>query len=148
MARPTRQGVPIPTQRKRPACCSRVLGPPVGLRITHGLVSTADLATPLTGALAPRDWVLCLEVGEHIPARYESTFLANLDALNVQGAVISWAVSRNGHGHVNPHPNSWAIEKFQQRGYTHDVQAQRALRASVATLAWFRTTLLVFRRQR
>ena len=69
-------------------------GAPNVAEVTHGLVTTHDLSQPLKRA--PADWVLCLEVAEHIPQRYEEAFLTNLDALNCKGLVISWASERYG----------------------------------------------------
>src|SRR4030067_2818051 len=37
-------------------------------------------------------WVLSLEVGEHIPKKYEGIFIHNLHILNEFGIVLSWAI--------------------------------------------------------
>merc|ERR1712232_875896 len=37
------------------------------------------------------DWVMCLEVLEHIPSEFEQVALANLRRHARKGAVISWA---------------------------------------------------------
>ena len=36
------------------------------------------------------DWVLSLEVGEHVPSRYEDMYLRNLHAHNCKGIILSW----------------------------------------------------------
>jgi len=36
-------------------------------------------------------WVLSLEVAEHIPRRFEASFVRNVDCANTRGAVISWS---------------------------------------------------------
>ena len=40
--------------------------------------------------LGAADWVLCLEVAEHIPRAFEERLLANLDSHNRRGIVMSW----------------------------------------------------------
>jgi hypothetical protein len=48
------------------------------------------------------DWVMSLEVGEHIDAKYESTFVDNLHRANRKGIILSWGlVGQGGHSHVN-----------------------------------------------
>lgn len=36
-------------------------------------------------------WVMSLEVAEHIPRRFEASFMRNVDCANTRGAVISWS---------------------------------------------------------
>eukprot|EP01031_Cornospumella_fuschlensis_P031929 gene31929-38603_t len=36
------------------------------------------------------DWVISLEVGEHIPKQFESTFIHNLHHVNRKGMILSW----------------------------------------------------------
>ena len=48
------------------------------------------------------DWVLSLEVGEHVPPAHEMMYLRNLHAHACQGLVLSWAyLGKYGVGHVN-----------------------------------------------
>lgn len=58
-----------------------------------GFVEHLDLSQPVY--LSPKDWVLSLEVGEHIPAEHEKTFIENLHRHNKKGIVLSWAVEGN-----------------------------------------------------
>ena len=112
---------------------------------TGGLVHTADLTTRLT--LEPADWILCLEVAEHIPTKHEEVFLSNLRRHNRVGIVLSWSDNPGGNGHVNRRSNAWVIERFGRMGYAHDAPTQRALRRSVSDIHWYRDTIMVFRRQ-
>jgi SAM-dependent methyltransferase len=94
------------------------------------------------------DWVLSLEVGEHLPAVYEEVFLDTLHRHNRLGIVLSWAVpGQGGHGHVNERPNWYLRARLSARGYAHDPTAEQRLRAA-ATYPWFPNTLMVFRRTR
>lgn len=110
----------------------------------HPLI-IADLSKPLSlgGRL---DWVLSLEVGEHIPEAYEETFLHNCDSNNTQGIVISWAVpGQDGRGHVNCRSNLYVKDKMKSRGYKNDIEEEELMR-EVSTLPWFKNTIMVFRR--
>jgi len=111
--------------------------------VTNGFVQFLDLAE--TQRMPRKDWVLSLEVGEHIPREYETIFLDNLAAHNQLGIVLSWAVDKGGHFHVNERSNEYIKEQFALRGYTSDdVTASRLRR--VAEQDWFKRTIMVFRR--
>jgi hypothetical protein len=104
----------------------------------------ADLAIP--AQFPPRDWVLCLEVGEHVPAKFEDQLFANLHGANRDGMIISWAVEgQKGRAHVNCRNNDYIVAKVRAMGYTRDKVMQAELR-EVATVNWFRNTLMVFRK--
>lgn len=60
--------------------------------LTDGFVRWADLTLPYALDDGPADWVLSLEVGEHIPAQFESVFLDTLNRNNRCGVLLSWAV--------------------------------------------------------
>jgi len=103
-----------------------------------------DLAVPVL--VEPADWVLSLEVGEHIPAEFQDAFIGNLHTHNRLGIVISWAVpGQGGCGHVNCRDNGYVRGIFHELGYTSDYGAQTQLRAA-ASMVWFKNTLMVFRR--
>ncbi len=120
-------------------------GNPDTVERTQGLGSVLDLSEPFD--LAQKcDWALCLEVGEHIPQRYEKTLLANLHSHNQKGIILSWAVlGQEGHGHVNPQENAYIKEQMAGYGYQNDLAIENLLREK-ATLSWFKNTLMVFRK--
>jgi hypothetical protein len=61
-------------------------------KVTGGRAKWADLTEPLEDVL-PADWVLSLEVGEHIHAGTASeAFIRNLHEHNLRGTVVSWGV--------------------------------------------------------
>jgi FkbM family methyltransferase len=104
-----------------------------------------DLSGPIDVGLF--DWVLSLEVGEHIPPRHELTFLANLDRHNRVGIVLSWAtVGQGGYGHFNERNNAYVKCRLQKLGYQCDQEAETRLRQA-STLPWFQHTIMVFRKQ-
>lgn len=54
-------------------------------------VKFLDLTAPQYG-LAAYDWVISVEVGEHIPAKFQNIYLDNLVRHAREGIVLSWAV--------------------------------------------------------
>ncbi|CAG5124210.1 unnamed protein product, partial [Candidula unifasciata] len=54
-------------------------------------VKFLDLTAPQYG-LPAYDWVVSVEVGEHIPAKFEDIYLDNLARHAKEGIVLSWAV--------------------------------------------------------
>ncbi len=112
---------------------------------TDGYVKFADLTVPQFFE-GKHDWVMSLEVGEHIPAEYESAFLDNLVRNAGKGVLLSWAVEgQHGHHHVNNHNNDYVIEAMRTRGLVYDAEAAKSVR-SVAELGYFKNTIMIFRR--
>lgn len=101
-----------------------------------------DFAIPQN--LGQHDWVMSIEVGEHIPNEYEDCFLENLDRHNKIGIVLSWAVvGQPGRGHVNCHDNQYVKDKMTLLGYSNDIEAETRLRAC-ANHGHLRKTIMVF----
>ena len=83
---------------------------------TGGAVRWFDLTLPL--AFPRSDWVISLEVGEHVPPMFEGMVLRNLHAHNCRGIVLSWArLRQRGHGHVNNHMPDYLAKKLHALGY-------------------------------
>ena len=92
------------------------------------------------------DWVLSLEVGEHIPAKYESDYINNIDANNKKGVIISWAIpGQHGYGHVNCRDNKYIKDLFHKLGYMNNTEIETKFR-EVSRLPWFGNTIMVFER--
>jgi len=127
-----------------------------GLFVTcyDGNPSTQDLSDGRCGILdlskvvdiTPHDWVLSLEVGEHIPPQFEDVFIQTLNKVNKKGLIVSWAVEgQGGTAHVNCRNNPYIKERFAKMGYISDEETQTDLRSKVR-FPWFKNTLMVFRR--
>lgn len=102
-----------------------------------------DLTNPI--GLNKMNWVLSLEVGEHIPKELMNQYIENLKNLSEDGIVLSWAVlGQGGDGHVNELPNEDVIALFPE--YDYDIETSLYLR-SKATLWWFKNTIMVFKRK-
>ena len=112
------------------------------------LVCYMDAARSLAGEarIGPFDWVVSVEVGEHIPAgKDSSTFLDNLVLLAREGVVLTWAVpGQGGAWHVNEQDNRWVVEKMEGRGMTYQQDIATDMRNRVTHLNWLRNTIMVF----
>ena len=125
--------------------CHGVDGNPNTEELTGGICTQADLARPLESS-TQFDWVLSLEVAEHIPAKYERTYLENLDRMNRDGIIMSWGLpGQTGLGHVNCRDNEYVKCRLAAMGYEAIDEAAQKMRA-VSTLEWFKHTVMVFKR--
>jgi hypothetical protein len=121
-------------------------GNPNTQELSEGRCGVLDLSKPLN--LSRHDWVLSLEVGEHIPQAFEDTFLNNLDSGNTEGVILSWAVEgQGGTSHVNNRNNTYIRTKMHAKGYLTDEMTETNLRSS-STFSWFKNTIMVYRRKR
>jgi glycosyltransferase involved in cell wall biosynthesis len=110
--------------------------------ISDGLCNVADLTQ--VHDFGQRDWVLSLEVGEHIPKEYENIFIQNLIKHAKKGIVLSWAIpNQPGDGHVNCQSNEYVIDLMAKNGFLLDAKQSYILREE-AELWWFKNTLMVF----
>jgi hypothetical protein len=92
--------------------------------------------------------VLCLEVGEHIPAGDEDMFLSNITQALWGALVLSWAVpGQAGDGHVNCRSNEYIIDKLRNWGFDYFAERTKEVRAIYhGECPWFADTLMVFYR--
>jgi SAM-dependent methyltransferase len=120
-------------------------GNPYTPTLTSGICEVTDLSIPFVFQ-TKYDWVMSLEVGEHLPPQFETIFLENLDRNNTKGIILSWAIEgQGGHGHVNERNNDYIYGRLEALGYKSDRVAEFYLRQH-AELGWFKNTVMVFRR--
>ena len=120
-------------------------GAPFCEKMTNGSVKYLDLSIPVYG-LPLYDWVISLEVGEHIPKAYEHIFLDNIVRHARKGVVLSWATpGQGGHGHVNCQPFSYIKDQLHVRGFLHDVNKSKHLQQN-SGLSWLRSNINVYLR--
>ncbi len=109
------------------------------------LVKHADLSQNLNPC-AQYDWVLFLEIGEHIPKKFESTVFQNINCSTRDKVVISWAhPGQPGNGHVNCHSPSYITTRMSEYGF-HLNPAIGAVLRNGSRFSWFRRNILVFGR--
>jgi SAM-dependent methyltransferase len=112
---------------------------------TNGMCDVLDLAIDFD-LNKQYDWVLSLEVGEHIPEKYFDTFIKSLCKHSKEGIVLSWAIKdQDGLGHVNCRSNEYIKNQLAELGYINDVDAENKLRKNT-THEWFHNTIMVFRK--
>merc|ERR1712194_907920 len=112
--------------------------------LTDGIVNEVNLVADMQ-LWRSFDWVMCLEVGEHIPAQYSSALLRNLKRHAQHGLVMSWSEDWEGIGHVN----CLSREKFiafveSETGFRFDHELTEAVRKS-CEIDYIARTIAVFR---
>jgi len=114
---------------------------------TGGLVKARDLTQDQDFGENRADWVVCFEVAEHIPQKYQAIFIGNILKTSPSNIVLSWGVpSQGGVGHVNLRENTYVISLLRDHGYDHVEAASQKLR-DVSQLVWFRMSLMVFHKR-
>lgn len=100
--------------------------PEQSLVIPAGLVRIHDLAQPFN--VGRRfDLVMCLEVGEHLPAESAPTLVESL-VRHADAILFSAAIPyQGGNGHINEQWQSWWLELFLHHGYTAVPDTRRLL---------------------
>ena len=89
-----------------------------------------------------------MEVLEHIPARFETMALDNIDRAAGHGVVLSWAgIGQGGFHHVNNRPQTYVNRTMSDRGFTLDLNTSLLLRQQ-ATLPWLGENIMVFIRRK
>ena len=115
-------------------------------------VSWCDLTEPVEGAPIS-DYVMSIEVAEHIPPSHVGAFVQNVVSHARTGILLSWAKpEQGGHFHVNPkEPNEMAAV-FAAEGWVVDEGVTASLRALAAPekeggkTEWLGWSLFVLRR--
>ena len=135
--------------RKAGLTCVGYDGNPDTPTISGGICKVADLTKSNPGLDQNKyDWVVSLEVGEHLPKEHEKTFLDNIVNHAHKGIVLSWAKKgQGGLGHVNEQNNDYIEAELLKRNWKRDFQAEESLRLSTSPHCfWFRDTIMVYRR--
>ena len=113
---------------------------------TNNNVKFLDLSVPIYH-LSQYDWVISLEVAEHIPKASESIYLDNLVRHAKEGIVLSWArVGQTGHSHVNNQNFPYIKSRMEKRDFYFAENASKLLKRA-ATFDWFKNNINVFKRK-
>lgn len=93
--------------------------------------------------------VICLEVGEHIPAQYQNIFLDNVTNACDNILVLSWSIrGQLGLFHVNCLNNDEVIHEVEKRGFVFLNNDSWTARKSIGTACdWFKNTILIFKKK-
>ena len=131
-----------------------------GCKIVHGYEGTKDISqiglykdimvldlTKKRYSDLKYDLVICLEVGEHIPKKYEDVMIWNICQFVDKYLILSWAIPKQGGlGHFNEQPNDHVIEKLAEKGLFLDADKSNLLREN-STLKWFKSTVMAYERR-
>ena len=121
-------------------------GNPNTKEITDGHGETLELHIDVTSKLHQVDLILSLEVGEHIPKKFEDTFINNITSLSNEWLILSWAVTNQaGHGHVNCQSNEYIINKIKEKGFNYSTSLSLFFRER-CEFDWFKNTIMVFKK--
>ncbi|CAG2240315.1 unnamed protein product [Mytilus edulis] len=120
-------------------------GGPFSEEESKGNVKYMDLTIPQYG-LPVWDWVMSIEVAEHIPKQYESIFLDNIFRHAKEGVILSWAVpGQGGLNHVNNRPISYVIKVMNSSGFQLDKSSSQLLQNS-CSFKHLKRNLYVYKR--
>ena len=74
-----------------------------------GRVGFFDVSTAAdVQGVEPVEWVMSVEMAEHVPRSLEAAVVANLHWLNTKGIVLTWALpGQPGSGHINGRSNRY-----------------------------------------
>jgi SAM-dependent methyltransferase len=92
--------------------------------------------------------VISLEVGEHIPAQYESVFLKNIINHCDGKLLLSWAIiGQPGIGHINCRDNKYIIDTVREYGFRYEDKITEWLREDIESqCSYFTKSLMYFTR--
>ena len=120
-------------------------GAPFSEKTSDGRVKFLDLTLPQYG-IPVYDWIISLEVAEHIPQQHEHTFIDNIIRHAKEGVVLSWAKpGQGGFKHVNNRPFEYVEKLFEGLGFKHSPVESQKLK-QVASLPWLKGNTNVYRR--
>lgn len=106
-----------------------------------------DLTVPFI--ITERGNVICLEVAEHIPNKYENIFIDNITGACDNYLILSWALRepfQDGQGHINCQNPTEVIPKITKRGFVFLPEETNNARKSVTQYNWFENTVMIFKR--
>ena len=85
----------------------------------------ADLREPLSTPAQEVDFVISIEVAEHIELKYADTFVQNIVRYNPKHIFMTAATpGQGGHFHVNEQPFDYWIKQLQKFGYALDQETK------------------------
>jgi len=110
------------------------------------LVHVADLTQPIDAGV--RGSVISLEVGEHLPASAQETFMHTVTSHCLRHLIFSWAeVGQPGLGHINCRHQADVIADVCRRGFFYKKELTHSVRRTIEEhCSWFQRTLLIFER--
>ena len=120
-------------------------GAPYAEETTNNSVKYLDLSVPIYH-LPIYDWIISIEVAEHIPKKYEQIYIDNLVRHAKKGIIISWAIlNQEGLGHVNNQNFPYIEEQLRTRDFILDNHTTSQIKNST-TFGWVKRNIYSFKR--
>lgn len=120
-------------------------GAPFTEETTDNRCKFLDLSVPIYH-LPKYDWVITMEVAEHIPKEFESIFLDNVVHHAKEGVILSWAKpGQDGFSHINNQALDYVIAQMEFRNFKWNKELSEKIKKA-ATLFWLKDNLNVFER--
>jgi 2-polyprenyl-3-methyl-5-hydroxy-6-metoxy-1,4-benzoquinol methylase len=120
-----------------------------GNPITNSIPNCSVLDLTSNFSLEPVEFVMCLEVGEHIPSKYEDVLIKNVTEQVLPGGylLMSWALpGQPGLGHINCRPTKYIISKISDKGFIYDNDLTIHFR-NMSSIWWFKNTIMFFQKK-
>ena len=112
---------------------------------SNNVVQFLDLSVPIYH-LPLYDWVISMEVAEHIPKEFEQIFIDNLTRHAKEGIILTWSVvGQLGHSHVNNQDLPYVKEQLEKRGFKINQSLTQIIK-NAATFGWIKRNLNVYER--
>jgi len=122
-------------------------GAPYAELTTNNRVKFLDLSVPIYH-LNKYDWIISLEVAEHIPAKFESVYVDNLVRHAKEGIILSWSKEgQEGHSHVNNRNADYVIKLMESKKFNHDIEGTKYLK-NKSSFYWLQDNINVYRKKK
>jgi hypothetical protein len=119
-------------------------GAPFAELTTDNRVKFLDLTLPIYH-LQKYDWVVSVEVAEHIPKEFEHIYIDNLVRHAKEGIILSWSkVGQGGHSHVNEQNFDYVKSIMEKKCFKHDEENSSKLK-SLASFPHIKNNVNVYR---
>jgi len=126
--------------------CEAYDGNPSTPEMTGGVGKVLDLSKEFDLGKT-FDYVISLEVAEHIPKEFEEIYVDNLIRHTGFYLITSWALDgQGGDGHVNEQNEDYVLDMYKKKGMIYNEEVSNALR-NIAVLGWFKKTIYVFNKK-
>ena len=118
-------------------------GAPFAEIVTNKIVSFLDFSVPIYH-LNVYDWVISIEVAEHIPPEFETIYIENLVRHAKEGIILSWSsLGQGGHSHVNNRDLEYVKMRLKSYGFYINNSASRTLK-NAAKAQWIKNNINVY----
>ena len=126
-------------------CYDSFDGAPFAEETTNNQVKFLDLSVPIYH-LNTYDWIISLEVAEHISKQYEDVFVDNIVRHAKEGIILSWAkIGQVGHSHINEKNFVDVKQLLKEKGFFHDADDSKKFQ-NLATLSWLKDNMNIYKK--